>query len=113
GEVRVLAVGLLAAAPARVAEDVDVRRPEGEALVARALAPPRELVVLGPRLVADRGRDVAHEGRVERRRHPDGLGEHGGRARAGHAVEAFVPPLVGGYPEAGDGRRVVHELRDL
>ena len=53
GQVRVLAVGFLAAAPARVAEDVDVRRPEGQALVAAALALRRELVVLGARFVAD------------------------------------------------------------
>ena len=38
-EVRIFAVGLLAAAPARIAEDVDVRRPEGQALIAAALAP--------------------------------------------------------------------------
>src|SRR5215469_17213580 len=32
GEEWVLAVGLLAAAPARIAEDVDVRRPEGQSV---------------------------------------------------------------------------------
>src|SRR5271154_4432044 len=33
GEEGVLAVGLLASAPAWIAEDVDVRRPDGEAVV--------------------------------------------------------------------------------
>src|SRR5919199_4347460 len=65
GEVRVFAVGLLAAPPARVAEDVDVRRPEGEAVEARAVPRPLRLVVLCARLRRDYGRDAAHEALVE------------------------------------------------
>ena len=113
GEVRILAVGFLAAPPSRVAEDVDVRRPEGQALIAAALAPADELVVLGARLVADRGGHLAHQRLVERRGHADRLGKHRRRARPGHAVQALVPPLVGRDAQARDGRCSVHELRDL
>ena len=55
---RVFAVGLLAAAPARVAEDVDVRRPERQATKDAALAAPQELMVLGAPFVADRRGDA-------------------------------------------------------
>ena len=113
GEVRVFAVGLLPAAPARVAEDVDVRRPEGEAVEPRAVAAPLRLVVLGPRLLGDDGRDAAHELLVEGRAEADGLREDRRDAGEGDAVEALIPPVVLGDAEARDGGRGVHHLRDL
>ena len=47
GEERIFAVGLLAAAPARIAEDVDVGRPEGQAIEDAVIALALRLVVLG------------------------------------------------------------------
>lgn len=61
GEEGILAVGFLAAAPARITEDIDVRRPEGQPLIARVLVLAQELMVLGARLVADRGGDLVHQ----------------------------------------------------
>ncbi len=46
GQERVFAVGLLAAAPARIAKDVDVRRPEGQPEKDAVVALPLRLVVL-------------------------------------------------------------------
>ena len=43
----------------------------------------------------------------------DGLREDGGLPGARDAVERFVPPVVGGDVEAGDGRRGVLHLEDL
>ncbi len=96
----VFAVGLLAAAPARVAEDVDVRRPKRQPRVLGrvAVVGPRVLVVLGPGLGRDRVGHVVHERRVPGGRQADRLGKHGGHAGSGHAVEAFVPIVVGGRP---------------
>src|ERR1019366_1844058 len=78
GEEGVFAVSFLAAAPARVAEDVDVRRPKREAEVLRAVA-----VVFGAVIIVFRARlggdDVGflmHERRVPGRRHADGLRKH-------------------------------------
>ncbi len=113
GKEGVLAVGLLAATPSRVAEDVDVRRPEREALVAPPLPARRELVVLGPSFVGDGGGHLLQEGSVERGGEPDGLGKDRGRSRPRHAVKALVPPLVGRDLEPRDRRGVVRELRDL
>src|SRR6185312_654141 len=54
GQERILAIGLLAATPARIAEDVDVGRPEIEALGdAVILTRPARHVELDPRLGAD------------------------------------------------------------
>src|ERR1700736_1450170 len=61
GEVRILTVGFLAAAPARVAKDVDVGRPEVQALVAQMLATTFGLAVLGAAFVADRSGYLMHQ----------------------------------------------------
>ena len=113
GEIGVLAVGLVAAAPARVAEDVDVRRPEGQPLVDVAVALAHALVVLGAALGGDDGADLLHKVCVEHGGHGDGLREHGGRARARHAVQRLVPPVIGGYAQPLDGRGCVDHLAGL
>ena len=98
GQERILAVGFLSAPPARIAEDIDVGRPEGQALVAAVFATPQGLVVLGARFVADRSRHLVHQRHVEGRGQADGLREHRRAARARHAVQRLVPPVVGGQP---------------
>ncbi len=103
GEEGILAVGLLAAAPARIAEDVDVRRPEGEPLVNAALALADEFVVLGASLVADHRGDAANKRFIPGGPEPDGLGKDRGDAGPGDPVQGLVPPVAGGDAEAGDG----------
>ena len=112
-QVRVLAVGLLAPAPARVAEDVDVRRPtrQAEVLLEEVLAARR--VVLGAGLVGDRRRDPAHQRNVERRAQADRLREDRRQPRTRHAVEALVPPVVLRHAQPFDRGRLVPHLADL
>ena len=81
---RVFPVSLLPAAPARVAEDIDVRRPKRQPRVIRAVAIVRlgVFAVFGPRL---RGNGIGHrvqQGRVKTGRHADGLGKNRGDAVA-------------------------------
>src|SRR5579875_551091 len=110
GEVGVLAIGLHAAAPAGVAEEVDVGRPEGEALVDVVFAAADEFVIFGAGLIGNGCGDAGHEVGVPGSGDADGLGEHGGAAGAGDAVKRFVPPVIGGNAEPLDGGRIVHEL---
>ena len=107
GELRVLAVGLLAPAPAGVTEDVYIGGPEGEPLVDVPVPTGGGLVVFGPALDADGPAHLLHGGGVEGGGHADGLGEHGGHPGPGHPVEGLVPPVVGWHPPAGgwQGRR--------
>ena len=113
GEVGVLAVGLLTAAPAGIAEDVHVGGPEGQAVIDVAVSFPGEGVVLGPRLVGDHGSDPLHEVFVEHGGHADGLGEAGGGAAPGEAVQPLVPPVICGDPQPLDGWRVEAKLSGL
>ena len=91
GEVWILAIGLHAAAPARIAEEVDVGSPEGQPLVNAALAAAHEFVVFGARFV----------------------GKDGGAAGTCHAMQALVPPVVGWNAQAVDGRRSAQQLRSF
>src|SRR5205814_4722923 len=52
-EERIFAVSFLAAAPARIAKDVDVGRPKGEAVVAAGISVLYSIVVLGARFGRD------------------------------------------------------------
>src|SRR5205823_431847 len=72
---RVLAVGLLATAPAWIAEQIDVGRPEGQALIPLARAGAHVLVVLRAGLVRDDAGHPEHQGVVPGGREADGLGE--------------------------------------
>ncbi len=71
------------------------------------------LIVFGAGLGGDSGGDLPEEGGIPGGGHADGLREHRGVAGAGDAVEAFVPPVVGGDAEAWDGGCGVDELRGL
>src|ERR1700722_14296053 len=54
GEKWVFAIGLLPPPPTRIANDVDVWRPERQAIVDRMITVPQRLVVLCPSLGRDR-----------------------------------------------------------
>ena len=110
GQIRVLPEGLMAASPARVAEDVHVRGAEGEAPVALAAA---RQPVLVERLGGDRLVHLCDQLRVEGGRQGDRLREDGGDAGTRHAVQALAPPVVGGDVQPRDGRRLVHQESHL
>ena len=94
GEVRVFTVGLHAPAPARVAENVDVRSPEGKALILPYFSAFHGQTVLHAGLVRDGGEHFLYLFPVKGRGHADRLGKHGGGAVAGHPVQGLAPPVV-------------------
>ena len=110
GEEGVFAVGLLAASPTRIAEDIDVGRPDGETEVDGVNVVAVGLVVLGAGLDGDDFPDFSNQRPVEGCCIANGLGEERGEAGAGDAVEAFVPPVVRRNTEAGNSRSGVDEL---
>ncbi len=112
-QVGILAVGFHAASPPRIAEQVDVGSPEGQALVDIALAAADEFVILGAGLVADRGGHPQGQVRIPGGGQADRLRKNRGASGARHPVQALVPPVVGRNSEPLDGRRIVHELGDF
>ena len=113
--VGVFATGLLAASPAGVAEDVDVRTPETEfgiaGVIDHAHGHIEDVVVgtvpVGTGLVAHGTEHIIDELLAEGGSHADGLGEDG-VATLAHAVAGLAPPVVGGDAEAIDGDALVH-----
>ena len=113
GQVGILAVGFMAAAPSGVTEDVDVGAPHGQALVNVPILMGSLAVVLGAGLLADDLGDLLVEVLVKDRRQTDGLGEHSGRTCAGYAMERFIPPVVGRDAQTRNGRGVETQLGGL
>src|SRR5215472_3679065 len=102
GEERVFAVSFLPAAPARIAKDVNVRRPKGQAVVSASISVLDGIVVLRASFSRD---DISHavdEIGVPSRGEADGLRENGGVSGARDAVQSFIPPIVGGNTKARD-----------
>src|ERR1700691_5430107 len=112
-QIGVLAECLLAAAPPRVAENIDVRRPEREALVLAAMPRGDRGMVLGPRLVCDYIRHPVHKRAVPGGAEADHLREHRRPAVAGDAVSGLIPPVVGRQAQAFDGLALMEHLADF
>jgi len=90
GQVRVLTLGFLSSSPARIAEDIDIRRPEGETEELLLLLMAHGFVVLGARFG---GGDLAHavnQRCIPRGPHSNHLREVRRVARKRGAMEALV-----------------------
>ena len=112
GQEGIFAVGLLAAAPARVSENVDVRRPEVQAFEDVAVARAYRLRMLDAAFGADRLGHGVNCRRVEGGGQPNRPGKLG-RAIHLHAVQRLAPPVVGRNLEARNRASLIHQLRRL
>src|SRR5579859_4389610 len=113
GEERIFAVGFLAAAPAWIAKDIDIGRPEIESLeehVGAIFA--NGLGVLNAALSTDDFSHLVNSRRIKCGCETDGLGEFG-RAAVNNAVQSLAPPVIRRDIEPGDGPGLVNELRCL
>src|SRR5271169_109252 len=89
GEEGIFAVGFLAASPAGIAKDVDVGRPEGETVVAAGVVVGDGVIVFGAGFGGNDIGDGTEKTSVPGGGEADGLGENGGSAGAGDAVETL------------------------
>ena len=109
---RIFAIRLLPAAPARIAEDVDVRRPEIQPLENVAVPRAHILRMLDAPLGADVDGHLVNLRRVEGRAKPDRLGKLR-RPIHRHAVQSLAPPVVRRHIQPRNRARLVHQLRSL
>src|SRR4030081_491547 len=87
GEERIFSVGLLAAAPTRIAKNVDVGGPKSESEEHLVVVFAHSLVVLGTRFGGDGLAHAMHKIRVPSGGHADDLWEVRGVARKSDAVQ--------------------------
>src|ERR1700683_2208559 len=109
----VFTVGLLTAAPSRVAIDIDIGRPEGEAVEDGMIALALRLVIFGTRFGGNGIGHLMDEAGVPRGRQSDGLRKNRCIAGARDSMQTFVPPVIRRDMQARDGGRVVLHLRDF
>src|SRR5437667_307983 len=113
GEKRIFSVSLLSASPARIAKDVDVRRPEGQAEIAAGISVLESVVVLGASFGRNDIGDAMNKVGVPGGSEADGLRENRSVSRARDTVQAFVPPVISRNSEARDGAGNVLHLRSF
>ena len=122
-QVGVLATRLLSASPPRVAEDVDVRTPEGQLRIARIVRHPHRYVVqlrvvmvgtvpVGTCLVRNLREHVVHQLLAEGCSQSDGLGIDG-IVHLAHTVTGLAPPVVRRYAQPVDRYALVHHQPHL
>src|SRR5579863_2708647 len=107
----IFAVGFLAASPARIAENINVRRPEVEALHDVATPGAHGLVMLGARFCADYDCHVVDQSGIESCGESNRFGEYGRSPGSGHSMESLIPPVIRGYLQPRYGARLVYKLR--
>ena len=112
-EERVLSVGFLTAAPARVPEYVYVRSPEGQSVILLPYVLAYGVVVLRARLVGDEGESLLETLRVKGGRHSYRLRVHCRQAGPRDSVQSLVPPVIGRYAETFYRLGTVHHHSDL
>src|SRR5690348_12410238 len=87
GKKRILAISLLPAPPAWIAEDIDIGRPEVEPFHDVPPSSTHCLIVLGPSLSSDHDCHLMDQRIVESGGQSDGLGKNRGSAGIGHSMQ--------------------------
>ena len=113
GKKWIFTVGFLAAAPAGIAENIYVRRPEIQAFHDVATAGAHRLVMLGARFCTDYDRHFVNQRRIKSRGESDRFREHGGGSGIGDAVKSFAPPVVARHLQPRNGSCLVYQLRSF
>ena len=110
-EKRILAERLLPSAPARVTENIYIRRPKGKPLINIIVAVFFMLIVFDASLCGYHIRDIMYQHTVKCCGKPYRMRKDSCCAASCHAMRAFIPPVVFMYSEPLYGRRIVEKLR--
>jgi hypothetical protein len=113
GEVGVFTISFLTSAPARVTENVDVRRPNSEAGVNLADALLSSFVMFGPGFIGDGRGNLMEQLRVPGSGQTDSLGKHRRYPSPAQAMQPFIPPVVLGHIQVLNSRRIKEHLGDF
>src|SRR6185437_11345216 len=106
----ILAVRLLAAAPAGIAENIQIRRPEIETTHDTHVVGLHILHVLDAPFDSDIGGHGVNARNIEGRAQSDRLGKLG-YAGVDYPMKRLAPPVIGGHVEPWNGSGIVHKLR--
>ena len=109
-QIRILAKGFMTASPARVAENIDIGRPERKSLVNVRVVLLLLVIVLGASFC---GNDIGHllqQLLVKACRHRNRLRKYRRDSGTGNTVQTLVPPVICLNPQLLDRRRPIQRL---
>src|SRR5690606_554614 len=106
----IFTVSFLSTSPARIAENIHVRRPKSQALITATLISADKFVVLRSTLITNSGSNVKHQCGVKSSGKAYRLREYCGAPRTSYAMERLIPPLVLRHINMGDLSRSIHHL---
>src|SRR5579859_1766145 len=107
GQERIFAIRLLSTPPARIAEDVDIRRPEVEAFHDVAASSAHSLVVLRSGLSSNDDGHLMDGLVIKCGRQANGLGKYGSCTSIGNTMQGLAPPVISRYLQPGDSARLI------
>ena len=111
-EERIFPIGLLAATPARVAEDIDVRGPKVKTFKDVRVPGAHILGVFDPALNSNSSGHLVNARSIECRRETDRLGEFCGAVRD-DAMQSFAPPVISWNVETRNRPGLINQLRSF
>jgi len=98
-KIRIFAVSFLPPPPARIAENIDIWRPESKPPILAAVALFDSLVILCARFIGNSVRYPLYKLIVKSRRQSDSLRKNSRDTRSSDTVQTLVPPVIFGYPK--------------
>ncbi len=110
---RILSERFLSASPARIAENVDIRRPKSKSLVDVVIFMLVVLVEFYSCFGGDHIGNCVNPCRIKGCGKRDCVWEYRCRAASCYAMGAFIPPVVCMNSQSFDGGRIVQELGDF
>src|SRR4051812_24493727 len=111
-EKRIFSVSFLPASPARIAKDVDVRRPKIQSFEDIAVTCANCLRVFDSPFDSNSNGHLMNRLSIEGRRQPNRLRKLGSVIEH-DAVKALAPPVIRWNSQSRNGSRLVYQLRDL
>ena len=110
GQIGIFSVGFMTSAPPRIAENINVRTPDSQSLINIPVTVAALSVVFCARFIGNHACYLFLQFFIKHGSQTDRLREYGGGTCAGHTVQRFVPPVIGGNSQPVDGRRVIFQL---
>lgn len=112
-QVRIFSIGFMSASPARITENIDIRRPDRKTFVDIAVAVLCKFVMLCALLGRNNLRRTLYRILIEHGRKRNCLREHGRHAGACRTVQTLVPPVIRRNTEPLNRGCIVDQLCSL
>ena len=113
GQIGILSISLMSAAPAGITENIHIGSPEGQALVNVTVFFSGICIVFSTSLGGNHIRHLFHQCGIKGGSDADRLWKNRSLSCSCHPMDAFVPPVICRHSETGNGGSSVFQLGSL